>query len=170
MTTPKRRLILLRHAKSDWHGGADSDHERPLNARGRKDAPRVAEHLAELGWVPRVVHSSDATRTRQTWERMRPALTAAVPDPPEVVFTRDLYLAGTAQIRDTIASLPDGIDTAMLIGHNPGWADAVHKLTRVRTRMTTCNAALLSLEAGSWAEAAGRGDWVLEGVVRPKEL
>lgn len=166
MTTPKRRLILLRHAKSDWHAGADSDHERPLDARGRKDAPRVGERLSELGWVPQVVHSSDATRTRQTWDLVRPALS----DRPEVVFTPDLYLAAPARIRATIAALPAGADTAMVIGHNPGWEDAVHQLTGVRTRMTTCNAALLSTDAGSWAEAARRGDWVLERVVRPKEL
>jgi phosphohistidine phosphatase SixA len=166
MTTPKRRLILLRHAKSDWHAGADSDHERPLDARGRKDAPRVAERLSELGWVPQVVHSSDATRTRQTWDLVRPALSPR----PEVVFTPDLYLATPARIRATIAALPPGMDTAMLIGHNPGWEDAVHQLTGIRVRMTTCNAALLSTDAGSWAEAAQRGDWVLERVVRPKEL
>ena len=166
MTTPKRRLILLRHAKSDWHTGADSDHERPLNGRGRKDAPRVGERLAELGWEPRVVRSSDAARTRETWERMRPAFG----DPPEVVFTRDLYLANPARIRAAIAELPNDVDTAMLIGHNPGWEDAVHELSGVRERMTTCNAALLSLQAESWADAAERGDWVIERVVRPKEL
>lgn len=169
MTTPKRRLILLRHAKSDWHAGADIDHERPLNARGRRDAPRVAERLAELGWVPQVVWSSDATRTRETWSLVRPALSDP-PDLPAEVFTRDLYLAAPAQIRATIAALPVGADTAMLIGHNPGWEDAVHELTGVRARMTTCNAALLSTEAGSWADAAQRNDWVLEQVVRPKEL
>jgi phosphohistidine phosphatase SixA len=58
----------------------------------------------------------------------------------------------------------------MLIGHNPGWEDAVHQLTGVRAQMTTCNAALLSTDAGAWGEAAQRGDWVLERVVRPKEL
>ncbi len=166
MTTPKRRLILLRHAKSDWHAGADTDHERPLNPRGRNDAPRVAERLADLGWVPQVIRSSDATRTRQTWDRMQPALS----DRPEVVFTPDLYLAGAAQVRATIASLPSGMETAMMIGHNPGWEDAVYELSGIRARMTTCNAALLSTEAGSWADAAERSDWVLEQVVRPKEL
>jgi phosphohistidine phosphatase len=104
VTTPKRRLILLRHAKSDWHAGADSDHERPLSARGRDDAPRVGERLSELGWVPEVVWSSDATRTRQTWDRMQPALSAALPARPEVVFTPDLYLATPARIRATIAA------------------------------------------------------------------
>ncbi len=166
MTTPKRRLILLRHAKSDWHAGADTDHERPLNARGRRDAPRVAGRLAELEWVPQVVRSSDAARTRETWEHMQPALS----DRREVAFTRDLYLAAPAQIRATIESLPIGIDTALLIGHNPGWEDGVHDLTGVRARMTTCNAALLSIEAESWGDATRRSDWVLERVVRPKEL
>ena len=57
-----RRLILMRHAKSDW-GTGDDDHDRPLNARGRGDAPRVGEALRELGWVPDLVVLSDSART-----------------------------------------------------------------------------------------------------------
>ncbi|MEM9463183.1 MAG: histidine phosphatase family protein [Myxococcota bacterium] len=166
MNASTRRLIILRHAKSDWNAGASTDHARPLNGRGRKAAPRVGQHLRELGWVPQVVHSSDATRTRQTWERMHPELGGE----PEVTFSRTLYLAGEPEIRAVVASLAASVSTAMLIGHNPGWEDAVTELSGVRVSMTTCNAALLTLTAPTWADAAKRSGWTLEQMVRPKEL
>ncbi len=68
------RLIIMRHAKSDWNSGAASDHARPLNKRGRRDAPRVANRLGELGWQPDYVISSDSRRTRETLELMLPHL------------------------------------------------------------------------------------------------
>ena len=61
-----KRLLVTRHAKSSWKSGEDSDHARPLNKRGRRDAPRVAAHLVGLGWVPEQVLSSDSQRTRET--------------------------------------------------------------------------------------------------------
>jgi len=67
----QRRLMLMRHAKSAWQSQAPSDHERPLNERGRRNAPRVGKRLAELGWVPDHVIGSDSRRTRETWERMQ---------------------------------------------------------------------------------------------------
>ncbi len=160
-----RRLIILRHAKSDWNTDAGSDHERPLNDRGRRSAPLVGAHLETLGWVPEVVLSSDATRTRQTWEGMASAF-----GDPRVEFTRALYLAGPAEVRAAIGPLSDDVTTAMVIGHNHGWEDVVYELTGVRVRMTTCNAALLTVPADSWSDASARSDWTFETVVRPKEI
>lgn len=165
-TLTSRRLIVLRHAKSDQYSDAPTDHDRPLNARGTQSAPRVAARLAELGWVPQVVISSDALRTRQTWEHMQDALGGT----PKVRFVRALYLAGPPEVREALRELPEGVGTAMVIGHNPGWEDVVFGLSGVRVRMTTCNAALLEVEAAGWAEAVGRGDWRLEALLRPKEL
>ena len=162
-----KRLIVLRHAKSSWKSGAPDDHARPLNKRGRRDAPRVAARLAELGWTPERVISSDAKRTRQTWARMEDALGEAA----EVVFTRELYMAGVNEVREALAALPDEVATAMVIGHNPGWEEVVAWLCGEETRMTTANAALLVGEGESWEEALGApGTWELERVVRPKEL
>ena len=59
----QRRLMVMRHAKSSWKSQVPTDHERPLNERGRRDAARVGKRLAELGWVPDFVVSSDSRRT-----------------------------------------------------------------------------------------------------------
>jgi len=66
-----KRLIIMRHAKSSWTSGAATDHQRPLNKRGRRDAPRIGARLQHLGWLPDLVIASDSERTRETWQRMK---------------------------------------------------------------------------------------------------
>jgi polyadenylate-binding protein len=162
-----RRLIVLRHAKSAWDTDAEVDHERPLNKRGRRDAPRIGQKLAELGWIPERVFSSDARRTRDTWKRMR----AELGDDIEAAFTRQLYHAGIGAVREVLADLPDVVGTVMVIGHNPGWEGVIDALTAAEVRLTSCNAALLSIEADTWRDAISQESrWQLHQVLRPKEL
>lgn len=164
----KCRLILLRHAKSAWDTDAPSDHERPLNKRGRRDAPRIGAKLAELGWVPERVYASDSARTGETWERMRDALLGD--GSVEVKESRKLYHAGIDAIRELVGQGGAKAKTIMVIGHNPGWEEAAEELTGRSIRMTTCNAVLLSTKAASWSKALGASDWKVEHVLRPKEL
>lgn len=163
MTT--RRLIAMRHAKSDWTTGEASDHARPLNKRGRRDAPRIGAELARIGWVPAAVRSSDSARTRETWARMAPELGADV----EPVFSPALYHGGSNAFAEAVIALPDDVPSALVLGHNPHWEEMVSRLCGEVTRMTTANAALLVGEGDTWAQALA-GAWTLERVVRPKEL
>ena len=162
----KRRLIILRHAKSAWDTDAATDHDRPLNKRGRRDAPRIAAKLVELDWTPQWVISSDSMRTRQTWQRMEDSFD----DVEQVVFTRAFYHAGLGSVRTAVEDLADAVETVMVIGHNTGWEDAVAELVGEDERLTTCNAALLSVEASRWEDAFAAGRWELEHLLRPKEL
>ena len=162
-----RRLVVLRHAKSAWDSDAQGDHDRPLNKRGKRDAPQVGARIAELGWVPQRVISSDAKRTKQTWERMAEAFEPE----PDAVFTNNLYAAGFAEVKKVVGKVEDSVDTLMIVGHNPGWEQVVEVLSGEGMRLTTCNAVLLSVKADSWKAAMGRsGSWKVEQVVRPKEL
>lgn len=160
------RLILLRHAKSSWKSVAQTDHERPLNDRGRRDAPRVGARLVELGWRPDLILSSDSQRTRETHSLLGPL----VEDVP-VQFTAELYHGGADALRTALSQLPDDIGAALAIGHNPGWEIAAHWFTGSDLEMTTCNAVLMSTSADSWRTAiAEPAQWTLEAVVRPKQL
>jgi phosphohistidine phosphatase len=161
--THVRRLVVLRHAESEGEVEGKGDHARTLHERGRRDAARVGLRLRDLGFVPRVVVSSDATRTRETWDHMRQALGGA----PAVTFTRAFYLMGIDEIRAVLREQAPEVDTVMVIGHNPGWEDAVHSLSGVRARMMPCAAALLRITADTWAEAAERDDWDLDELLRP---
>jgi len=157
-----RRLVLLRHAESEADAG-EGDHARTLHERGRRDAAHMGQRLRELGFIPGVVMSSDATRTRQTWEHLRATLGGA----PTVTFTRSLYLMGIDEIRAALCEAPPEVDTVMALGHNPGWEDAVQALCGVQARMMPCAAALLRITADTWADAAARSDWELDELLRP---
>ena len=164
----ERRLIMLRHAKSAWNTNAPTDHDRPLNKRGRRDAPRIGAKIRELGWSPERVISSDSQRTRETWDRMKDEF-----EPCDVTFTRRLYHESTAAVLEVLAEVPDSVATVMLIGHNPGWETAIAYLTGKNHRITTCNAALMTLPIVTWSRASevtGKGKWTMHHLLRPKEL
>ena len=162
-----RRLILMRHAKSSWKSDAVDDHSRPLNKRGRRDAPIMAEVLNERGWTPEVVYSSDSERTRETLELM---CTVFVPT-PKVVFVPALYHGGIHEIREVAVQTAAEVQTVMVLGHNPGWQSAIPWLSGEHEVMSTANAALLSAEGESWREAMhGERLWHLNDVLRPKEI
>ena len=161
----KRRLIIMRHAKSSWNTDSPTDHERPLNKRGNKDAPRIAQRLVELEWIPQLVVSSDAQRTRETWERMSGVFGGDI----AVDYTRELYGGGLDEIVECSFEWPSCVSTVLLVGHNPGWGDAVGSLSGVLTSMTTANAALLEGEGEDWHQALD-GKWKLTALLRPKEL
>ncbi len=162
-----KRLIVMRHAKSDWGTNAPTDHARPLNKRGQRDAPRVAQQLVELDWLPQYIVSSDSARTRETYELMRSAFNEA----PQVEFLSMLYHAGPNDLASVLAGVPDTVATAMALGHNPGWEQAVHWLTSNAITMTTANAALIECDVDSWSDVVRHaGSWKLRDVIRPKEI
>ncbi|MGP1356931.1 SixA phosphatase family protein [Roseicyclus sp.] len=146
------RLVLIRHAKSDWDDPAVDDHDRPLNARGRRSAPRIGAWLADRGFVPDAVLCSTALRTRETWALIAPNL----PRAPEPVFTRGLYLAAPADmlnaIRDTDAP------RLAVIGHNPGIGSLARSLCQTPPAhekfglYPTGATLVLDFEAPHWAE------------------
>jgi phosphohistidine phosphatase len=157
----------MRHAKSDWNSDAPSDHARPLNKRGRHDAPRIARRLAKLGWIPEAVISSDSQRTRETFELMVDHFAADTP----VRFLESLYHAGPRELAAALELVPDKAQTVLALGHNPGWSSAVIWLTGQDVLLTTANAVLCHVDADSWPAAVQRaGDWKLDDVLRPKEL
>jgi phosphohistidine phosphatase SixA len=163
----KRRLIVMRHAKSSWASDAPTDHARPLNKRGRRDAPRIGRRLVELAWQPQLVLSSDSRRTRETVRLMRDALGQFFND----TATTEIYTGGPDELAGALAGVDDDVTTVLALGHNPGWEEVVEWLCGQRVRLTTANAALLEAAGPSWHEALrGSGTWRLHEVLRPKEL
>ncbi|GAA4442566.1 SixA phosphatase family protein [Bremerella cremea] len=161
-----KRLILMRHAKSSWEGDV-ADFDRPLNGRGLRDAPRIAEALAQRGWSPDVVIHSAALRTTQTWELMA----SHFPEVRKVVSSKSLYLGSLPDIQEVVETLPPDCGTSLVIGHNPGWELAVHQLSNQNQRMTTANAALFEIVADNWEFLFTMdASWRLVDVLRPKEL
>ena len=166
---PPRRLILLRHAKSDWPDVPDWD--RPLAKRGRRDAPVIGRWLRDHGYLPEVVVCSDARRTRQTWELVAPELGGS----PSVTFEPRAYAASALALLYLVRELPAGCRAALLIGHNPGLAELAASLTGLADggappapRLPTAAAAVLEFP-GPWADLAP-GDARLVDATTPADL
>lgn len=141
-----KTLLLARHAKSDWDTVGLSDHDRPLNARGRRDAPAMARRLRDEGMSLQRIVSSTAIRARGTAEAYAAAFGLAAHEEPA------LYAASARAILGIAATLPDDLEVAMLVGHNPGMADAVAELTGSFAEFPTCAIAECAVDVGSWSE------------------
>ncbi|MFJ7044142.1 SixA phosphatase family protein [Streptomyces sp. NPDC101112] len=152
---PLRRLVVLRHAKSAWPVGVP-DHERPLAARGRRDAPAAGRALAEADCLPDLALCSTAVRATQTWE----AVAAQWGTPPPVRLDPRVYAADAAELLDVVHEVPDGVRTLLLVGHNPGLEELVldlagdaldDALDTVRTKFPTSAVAVLAWHGDTWS-------------------
>lgn len=172
-----KRLILMRHSKTEpWYQGGD-DRSRALLPRGKSDARLVAEALKRREWLPDHVLVSSARRTRETWLELKPLVPQA-----ECSVLDELYLAGTSAIEDLISE-HSAAETLMLIGHNPGMHDlAVHLTSRagtvdqqaaklVNTKMPTSATALFEAaeDTGFHTSTFRLQDFIIAKSLRPKE-
>jgi phosphohistidine phosphatase len=150
-----RRLVLLRHAKSDWPDVAD--HDRPLAKRGRRDAPVVGRWLGQAGYVPDAVVCSTALRARETWELAAGGLLAAVPGAsPAVRHEPRVYDASVLGLLMLVREFAPEWRTALVVGHNPGMAELTVGLTdpppEPPAAFPTAAVAVLALP-GPWSDA-----------------
>ncbi|MEH3146863.1 MAG: histidine phosphatase family protein [Methylobacterium frigidaeris] len=169
---PFRRLILFRHAKSDWPDGV-ADVDRPLAPRGQAAAPRMAAYLAGEGLLPEHVMVSPARRTRETWALLEPKLAGAA-----VETVPGIYEAPARRLLDAVHGAPSEAGTLMLVGHNPGLQDLARHLVGegekgalrdLAKKFPTAAVAVIDFSAATWAEvAAGQGR--LERFVTPGRL
>lgn len=113
-----KTLSLWRHAKSSWADPDLDDFDRPLNARGRRDAPEMVSRLLRNVGPPDRILSSSARRTRET----AAALLESCPDTPRIEYLDALYLAEATTLLDAIAGVTPDVDHLLVIGHNPGLA------------------------------------------------
>lgn len=163
------RLILTRHAKSDWDDPLASDHARVLNARGRRSAPLVGQWLAGHGHLPSLALVSDSQRTRETWA----LLARELPGPVPVRFLSALYCASPQGILRALSATEES--AVMVIAHNPGIGALATDLA-VRapahpafTRFPTCATVVLEFDATEWGQVRPHSAQVIDFVV-PRDL
>lgn len=164
-----RTLMLLRHAKSSWGEPNLDDHERGLNKRGAKEAPRIGAYLADQGQRPDLVLCSDAVRTRATLALLLSALGGT---PPPVRFEPRLYLAEPAAILEVLAHTEPAVERCLVIGHNPGLHALALALTgtgpdkamaELAMKFPTSALAVIDADVPGW-------DSLVPGVGRLREL
>ena len=146
-----KRLLILRHAKSSWNDASLRDWERPLNDRGRRDAPRVGEWLRDHSRQPDAIITSDAVRARTTAE----AVATAAGYSREIVIEPSLYHATPRAVLDVLTAVPDEAQTVLIVGHNPGLEDLVRQLTGEYHALATAALVELEVPIGHWSELDG---------------
>lgn len=169
-----KTLLLLRHAKSSWDHRSLDDFDRPLDERGRGDAPRMGAEIAARGWTPDTVLVSPAARTRETWTLVANALGPGV----ETQFCQPLYEASADRILAEIRKTSPTCHTLMIVAHNPGLEmlanllagpdSGPEPLARLARKYPTAALARLTFD-GDWSRLAWDGA-ALTDFLRPGDV
>lgn len=163
-----KTLYLVRHAKSSWDDFYKKDFDRPLNERGKRDAPRMGKRLKERDVVPELILSSPATRALSTCIVMAGVLGY---DKELIQTDQRLYHADENQLLGSIKNLKDHYNTVMLFGHNPGLTDFANMLMDIAIpNIPTCGVVACALNVGPWADTTwGKGKLLLFDYPKSKE-
>ncbi len=143
-----KTLLVLRHAKSSWGNANLTDFERPLNKRGKRDAPRMGELLKEHDLTPDLIITSSAERALATAE----AVAMVSGYEREIRVTRQFYLAEPAAYLLLLNELGAEYGRVLVVGHNPGVEDLVELFTDIWERMPTAALAHIELPIDDWVE------------------
>ena len=149
-----KRLILMRHAKSDWSQGGLTDFERPLSKRGVKDASNMGKWMAHHLELPEIILCSAARRTQQTMQLLMLALQVEEADTRAILEQNfdSMYLASSSTLKQLVHTHLNRYDSLMLIAHNPGLDDLLSEycpsapLTHNGKLMTTANIAVIEFD------------------------
>lgn len=145
-----KTLYLVRHAKSSWDFPDLTDKERPLNKRGNRNAPVMAEYLKKRMSSPDIFICSPSQRTKETANYF---LKAFDKNRNQMIYEEDLYHAYENDFEKVISHINNSHDSAMLFAHNPGITDYVNELTnRFIDNIPTCGVAAIDLDIDMWGD------------------
>jgi len=162
-----KTLFIVRHAKSSWDDAGLDDRQRPLNRRGKEEAPKMGKHLADYKLRPELVTSSPAVRALKTAEKIAKELGFQKSD---VLVDEGLYTFEGGGLIDAIKGLDDKYGTVMIVGHNPAVTAAVNALSDAGIdNVPTCGVVLLEFRAEKWKDV-GKGKGKLLDFQYPKKL
>jgi phosphohistidine phosphatase len=144
-----KSVIIIRHAKSSWDQPGVEDFDRPLNERGKEDAPKMAARLLERKVKIDAFISSSAKRARKTASLF---IKEYGGEKEDIILVPELYLAGPEAFYDAIAKAPAPANTIALFAHNPGITEFANELTNVRIDdMPTCAIFAVKVDIKDWS-------------------
>ena len=161
-----KTLLLLRHAKSSWKDSDLDDHERPLNKRGKKDAPKMGRLLSSENLLPDLIVASSAKRCRKTTEHVIHASNYR----GETHICSELYEANSGALLDFLSKMNDQVSGLLLVGHNPGLEELFESLIGIYTPLSTAAMAHVELPLEKWADINNETRGTLVKVWQPREL
>lgn len=147
-----KTLLLIRHAKSSWKDISLSDRERPLNKRGKRDAPAMGRQLKLRGLEPDLIISSPAVRAHKTARKIAKAVGY---DPDRILMSETIYMAGVDGLLEVLQNLDEKARRVYLIGHNPDLTDTANRLTGAAIdNIPTCGVVSVKFPCDTWRECA----------------
>lgn len=161
-----KTLLVLRHAKSSWKYPGLPDHERPLNSRGKQDAPRMGRLLREEDLTPELIISSSANRARTTAEIV--AMNSGYDS--EIEINQDFYFGDPEDFLERLQQLSDELTRVMVVGHNPGMEELVALLTDQYERLPTAALAEIALPIQRWQQLSDETPGRLVNLWHPRGL
>lgn len=152
-----KQLLLVRHGKSDWGNLDLKDFDRPLNKRGKENAPEMAERLVQRGFKFDLIVSSPAKRAKSTAKFFAEAYQV-----DDIQYEESIYEANTTALLKVINGLDDSADTVIMFGHNPGFTDLANELSDADIyNIPTAGMVLMSFPFDSWKMVSrGTGELV----------
>jgi len=145
-----KTLIAVRHAKSSWDEPWLSDHDRPLNKRGERNAPEMGWRLADRKIFPEILVSSTAVRALETARLMAKEISFS---PEKIIQERKLFHSAPREIIAVVRHLPANFHSAMIFLHNPGITDFVNRICDISLdNIPTAGMAAIQFEAWRWDE------------------
>lgn len=151
-----KTLLLMRHAKSSWDDPTSSDYDRPLNKRGRSDAPAMGRLLVEHRLTPDRIVASSARRAAETAADVASACGYQGP----LDLTKRLYLAPPEVYLEILREQDDACGSVMLVGHNPGISELAARFGAADGELPTAAIVQLRLDIHHWADAPGAASLV----------
>jgi phosphohistidine phosphatase len=146
-----KTLILVRHAKSSRDDPTLPDRQRPLEARGERDAATMSKRLSRRHAKPELIVSSPAVRALATAKLIAKGLDCK----REAIVANDrLYTATATAVIEVIEQLDDTLERVMLVGHNPEFADLAHHFTSTIADMPTCAVVTFTFDVQTWSGIA----------------
>lgn len=145
-----KSLLVVRHAKSSWEWDDLNDFERPLNERGKRDAPQMARRLEASGAVPDLLIASPAKRAKRTAVLFAREWGISEED---ILYKTELYHAPADVFRDIVRKIDDRFPLVALFSHNPGITAFVNELTQVKVdHMPTCGIYAVKIQTEKWSD------------------
>ena len=145
-----KKLVIIRHAKSDWEDTTIDDYDRPLNDRGFSDAPFMGQFFKKRGLVPDLIMCSPALRAIKTAE-----LIAKEVDYDKIICPNQyIYEAYVNTLQDIVSFINDDNETVFLVGHNPGVSALAYMLSELKESVPTCATVEIDFDCDSWMEVS----------------
>ncbi len=143
-----KTLYIIRHAKSSWKDTSLDDFDRPLNKRGRRDAPLMGEILQKRGIKVDLILSSPAVRAKATAQ----IVVQKMNNSQKIFFNQEIYEATSFELNALLQKIDNKYSSVFIFGHNTGFSDLANEYVGLEENIPTCGVVEIGFECESWSE------------------